>query len=77
MGAFDVVNVWVLQALAWPGDRDVSNKQSGHSSSLWVCLLWSVGAFDEWALQLGPEIGGCLINEVGVAALCRCVSCGL
>ena len=43
----------------------VFNEQSGCGSSLWVCLLWSVGAFDVvsvWAWVI-----------VGTAAPCQCL----
>ena len=43
----------------------VANKQRGRGSSLWVCLLWSVGAFDVvnvWAWVI-----------VGAAAPCWCL----
>ena len=55
---------WALQPL-FTGVVCVDNKQSGRGSSLWVCLLWSVGAFDVvnvWAWVI-----------VGVAAPCRCL----
>ena len=55
------------------------------SCGLWVPLMWSVGGRElPWALQ--PVFTGqenvsegcvCLMSEVGVAALCGCVSCGL
>ena len=72
----------------------VFNEGSGRGSSLWVCLLWSVGASDVvsvWAWVIVSAVapcrcllarrmslrGVCLMSEVGMAALCGCVSCGL
>ena len=48
----------------------MANKQSGRGNSLWVCLLWSVGAFDVvdvwggllWALQRN-YCEGCVSNK--------------
>ena len=64
------VLLWALRPLAgvhWPGDGCVCvfNERSGRGSSLWVCLLWSVGASDVvsvWAWVI-----------VSAAAPCRCL----
>ena len=69
----------------------MSNKRNWRGSSMWVCLLQSVGSSDVvnvwvwvtvgiaalcWCL-LNVSEGVYLISEVSVAALCGCVSCGL
>ena len=57
VGASDVVSVWawVIVSAAAPcrcllarrmSLRGVLNERSGRGTSLWVCLLWSVGASD-------------------------------
>ena len=90
--------VWVTVGIAAPclflmasGSVYAFNEQSGCGNSLWVCLLWSVGASDVVSVWVWVTMGvaapcwcllfeGCvwLISKVGVAALCGCVSlvCG-
>ena len=73
VGAFDVFNVWVWVIVGaaapcrcllarWKSLRGVFNERSGRGTPLWVCLLWSVGAFDV------VDVWGWV--TVGVAAPC-------
>ena len=57
----------------------VSNERSGRgSNSLWVCLLWSVGASDVCGVCVGVSYPGCcsplsVFTGIG-GGVCVCVS---